>query len=86
MKTRITLLLLLIAFLLLTTASGALPPSRDQGGPGTLSGGNYRLTTLGTQAVPVSGGGAYRLTGPSASGLQGSGCCCTYLPCMLRDY
>lgn len=90
MKTRIMLVLLLIALLLLSTgavASSAPPRYRLEVGP--LPGGNARLTNVGVQVRVVSAGGAYRLaTGPatgSVSGSAGSGCCCTWLPCALNQ-
>jgi hypothetical protein len=84
MKTRITLLLILLALVLLSTGAGALTAPRYQVETGVISGGGYQLTSSGLQADNVSAGGAYRLLGPSAPTGQGSGCCCTYLPCILR--
>jgi hypothetical protein len=84
MKTRTILLLVLLAFVLLSTGAGALSSPRYQVEAGTLAGGGYQLTSFGPQADNVSAGGAYRLLGPSAPELTGSGCCCTYLPCTLR--
>jgi hypothetical protein len=86
MKIRITLLLILLAFVLLGTGAGALSTPRYQVEAGTLAGGSYQLTSFGPQADNVSAGGAYRLLGPSALDLNGSGCCCTYLPCIMRKY
>lgn len=86
MKTRITLLLFLIAFLLLTTGASALSAPRYQIETGTSSGGSYQLTSFWVQTGGIAAGGAYRLLGPSASNLQGSSCCCTYLPCVFRNY
>jgi len=85
MKTRITLLLFLIAFLLLSTGAGALSAPRYQVETGIISGGSYQLTSFRVQAGSIAAGGAYRLLGPSAPNLQGGGCCCTYLPCILRN-
>jgi hypothetical protein len=88
MKTRIVLWVLLIALLLLSTGAvtGSAPP-RYRLESGSPPGGNARLATDGVQAGVVSTGGAYRLaTGPapgSVSGSAGSGCCCTWLPCVL---
>jgi hypothetical protein len=87
MKLRISLLLFLVAFLLLSavTGAGAGPVPRYQVEMATIAGGRYQLTPVGTQADNVAAGGSYRLLGPSAPILQGSGCCCTYLPCILRN-
>ena len=66
------------------TASGLSAP-RYQVETGTISGGGYRLTSSGTQGDTVAAGGAYRLLMPSAPTLHGSGCCCSYLPCLMRN-
>lgn len=60
---------------------------------GTISGSGYHLTTqspgheLGDtwHASGTASGTGYRLQGPAAPSLRGSGCCCTYLPCALRN-
>ncbi len=83
MRIRITLLLILLAFTLLNTGAIALPAPRYQVETGTISGGRYQLASFGAQADNVAAGGVYRLAGPTAPKLQGSGCCCTYLPCIL---
>ena len=60
---------------------------------GAASGGGYRLTGLtgdpsqgGTwQVRGGASGGSYRLDAPAAtSSYVGSGCCCTYLPSLMR--
>jgi hypothetical protein len=51
---------------------------------GAASGGRYRLTSRTWQVCGTASGGAYRLLGPEAPALLGSGCCCTYLPLVLR--
>lgn len=84
MRIRFILLVFLLAFFLLSTGAGALAAPRYQVETGTISGGGYQLTNLGSQAGHVSAGGAYRLLGSAAPELQGSGCCCIYLPCVLR--
>jgi hypothetical protein len=86
MKTRISLLLLLLVLMLVSTSAGALSAPRYQVEAGTISGGGYRLVGSGMQADNVAAGGAYRLLGPSVPELRGSGCCCTYLPCTLRNW
>ncbi|MBN1139774.1 MAG: hypothetical protein JXM73_24595 [Anaerolineae bacterium] len=60
----------------------------------TSVGGTYQLASLPLRqtqgdAWQVSGtatGAGYVLTIPSAPALRGSGCCCTHLPCALRDW
>jgi hypothetical protein len=68
--------------------NGALAQSTGpyQVAGGTISGGGYRLTTVNWQVSGTSSGGGYRLLGPAAPGLAGSGCCCTYLPCIQRNW
>jgi hypothetical protein len=88
---RTAILLTLTAVLLL--AGVALAQS---GGPGsavwytveqgTATGGGYYLTSPAWQVSGAASGGEYRLLGPAAPMLRGSGCCCTYLPCVLRNH
>ena len=87
MKTRIILLLLLTALLLLSTGAvtGSAPP-RYRIETGALLAGNVRLTAVGAQAGAASAGGAYRLVTSTVSGSAASGCCCTWLPCVLNQY
>ena len=87
MKTRITILLVFFVGALLVTgivlAQGGVGAQPD----GTaLSGGHYRLVSVGVQADVVASGGSYTLLQPAASVQQSSGCCCTYLPCVLRKH
>jgi ABC-type sugar transport system substrate-binding protein len=88
MKTRITLLLLLIALLLLSTGASALSaPPRYRLETGTLSGGYAPLARSGVQAEAVSAGGAYRLETRSAPSAQANGgCCCAWAPCVLSNH
>ena len=83
MKIRFTLLLILLAFLLLSLGAGVLAATGYQVEAGTISGGGYQLTTIGSQTDVVAAGGVYRLLGPASPGPTGSGCCCAYLPCIL---
>ena len=64
--------------------------------PASAAAQGYRLTSVTLRqpfdfaqgsAWRVSGtasGGGYRLSEAAPSALTGSGCCCTYLPCVLR--
>ena len=90
MKTRLTILMAVMALLLLGTVA---PVQSSRPGQSleytvqavTVAGGRYQLTSQGSQLSDTSSGGAYRLlslASPSAS--SDSGCCCTYLPCVLR--
>ena len=85
MKKQIAFSLFLIALLLLSMGASALSYSDYQVAGGIISGGSYQLASFGGQAGSTAAGGAYRLQGPSVSTLGGSGCCCTYLPCILRN-
>lgn len=57
-----------------------------------LSGGHYQLTrvTLGgtqTGSQPLgnfASGGSYHLKASASPQLTGNGCCCTFLPCVIR--
>jgi hypothetical protein len=87
MKRRITLVLaLLVCTLLLASATVAQGGGSGPDNTTTLSGGHYRLVSPGVGVDIVASGGGYTLLRPAASTLQGSGCCCTYLPCVLRKY
>lgn len=56
-----------------------------------ISGGGYNLTSPGEQVTGMASGGGYQLldafslnvSPPPSSQV---GCCCTYLPCLLRNY
>ena len=98
MKT-LVVFLLVIALLAggvaaLAQGSGAGPGQPLSVQAGISSGGNYQLASLPLRpaqgdAWQVSGtaaGGSYALTNPQAPALRGSGCCCTYLPCILRSW
>ena len=54
---------------------------------GTATGGGYRLTSLAHawQVGEVASGGGYRLLRPASPG-GGNQCCCTYLPCVVRNF
>jgi hypothetical protein len=70
-----------------------VPAMAQTGGPGlgysvqagTAAGEGYRLTSLAWHADGTAGGGGYHLLAPASPTLRGSGCCCTYLPCVIRD-
>ena len=101
MKTNAVVLILLIAMVATLLAgsvalaqSGGQPPLASYVvEQGTISGGGYHLTSLAPryaqgeprQASRPASGGRYHLLGPAAPALAGSGCCCTYMPCVLRN-
>jgi hypothetical protein len=93
MKTRRVILVAVVALLFSSTGvlaqHGGLYTAEQE----VASGGSYHLTSLAPSSVAdltwqVSGtasGGNYRLSALPALALTGSGCCCTYLPCILRN-
>lgn len=90
-RLRVILFLLIAAALLWSSAAVATSTHAADPGPATaaiLSGGSYRLTTITEQAPLVAQGEGYALLAPAPSpgtaDLQGSGCCCFYLPCVRR--
>ena len=52
----------------------------------TIFGEGYRLATTAWQVSGALGGGGYRLLAPASVELTGSGCCCTFLPCVMRQW
>jgi hypothetical protein len=88
---RVIMLGLIVACLVLAGVSRAqpgvpepAPPHRVEGC--AASGGQYRLAAMAWQIQGTVGGGGYRLDAPAAPLLRGSGCCCTYLPLVVRSY
>jgi hypothetical protein len=84
---RIAFLMIVIAFLVVVSGVVAQTENSELHPPrlveqGSISGGEYRLIRHVWQISGYVSGGAYRLAGPS---LQGSGCCCTYLPCVVSN-
>lgn len=81
-----------LVLLVLGTAAPVQAVRPASSGSATLSGGHYVLTGLEPGALQdstwqVSGaarGGSYRLLSTSPSAASGSGCCCTFVPCLLR--
>jgi hypothetical protein len=89
MKKPMAFLLALVALVLLsglvmaqTSGSGTIPAYVVQAG--TSTGGSYELAGLAWQVRGSASGGEYTLTIPNAPALRGSGCCCVYLPAVLR--
>jgi hypothetical protein len=61
----------------------------EPGGPvkeagDTLLGGGYTLLPVTQSQGILARGGAYTLLQPASSTLASGGCCCTYLPCLLK--
>lgn len=98
MKIRVAILLVVVLLLVGSVAvrqvqgvalaqSGGPPPLAGYAvEKGVASGGGYRLTSLvhTWQVGEVASGGAYRLLRPASPG-GGNQCCCTYLPCVVRN-
>jgi hypothetical protein len=85
MKRRILVLAAIVALLLVGTVALAQSGRPYVVEKGCAAGGSYSLTSLTWQVSGASNGGDYRLFGPAAPALRGSGCCCTYLPIALRN-
>ena len=90
MKTRTIILLLLIAVPLLISSVALARPEQPVASntttqPSPTTGGAYQLDGSTWQISGISTGGLYQLLGPQGSTLRGNGCCCTYLPCLLRN-
>jgi hypothetical protein len=51
----------------------------------SLIGGDYQLELLGWQVTNEPASGRDYLLNPISPGLRGSGCCCTYLPCVVKN-
>lgn len=52
----------------------------------TSSGEGYRLATLAWQVDGTASGSGYILRSPTGPNLRGNGCCCTFIPCLLRSH
>ena len=86
---RAAILAVIVALLLLgtvapTRSGGHDPPVWRTVEQGAASGGGYRLTSLAWQVSGAASGGEYRLLGPAGPASSEDGCCCTYVPCVLR--
>jgi len=84
-KVRILVLIAVTVLLILGTGALAQPGGQHTVPEGTTAGGNYRLTSLPWQVSGVASRDGYRLLGLAATvDYVESGCCCTYVPCILR--
>jgi hypothetical protein len=84
-KRQIVLLAAVATLLLLSTVAWAQTRGNDAVDEATVSGGGYRLTVVALPASGTMSGGRYQLQSLAESTATGSGCCCTYLPCLLRN-
>jgi hypothetical protein len=83
---RIVLLAVLSILLLVSTAASARPGGGHAVKAGTMAGGGYHLTSVTLPAGDMMIGGGYQLRRVPESTATGSGCCCTYLPCIQRNW
>jgi hypothetical protein len=84
-RQRIALLAAVAALLLLSTAASAQPSGGYTVTEATLAGGGYHLTSVSLPVDQPMSGGRYQLLSLAESTATGSGCCCTYLPCIMRN-
>lgn len=89
MKPRIVILAAVVALLLLASVAlaqsvGPAPSSGQGVEPGGASVGRYQLAAPAWQVSGSASGDGYRLRSAAEPALRGSGCCCTYLPCLLK--
>ena len=85
-RQRIVLLAAVATLLLLSAVASAQPGGGYAVEEGTLSGGGYRLTSVGLPTNDTMSGGRYQLLSVAQPAATGSGCCCTFLPCILRGW
>jgi len=76
--------LLLLGGVVLAQSNGPVSSPQVVAVEGRALGGDYQLTSLTWQVSGTASGGRYQLLCPAATTLRGSGCCCTYLPGILR--
>jgi hypothetical protein len=76
---------LVLAGVALAQSGGQPSPSWYAVEQGGASGGRYHLISVSWQVSGAASGGGYRLLSASSPTLRGSGCCCTYIPCVLRN-
>ena len=84
---RITLVALLCLLLGATALARPTEPSASTGyvvAAGLLSGPGYDLAGESWQASGSASGPGYHLDATGGRILQGAGCCCTFLPCLMR--
>jgi hypothetical protein len=90
MKTRI-IIVLLITILILASGAMASAHANLDGIPityqittGLSTGNGYQIFPLNWQVSGALSGGNYSLEVRNSPSLTGSGCCCTFLPCINK--
>jgi hypothetical protein len=91
MKSRNFIIIVLVVILLLASGAVALAQTTQDGElisykieSSSLFGQGYQLISQAGQESSALSGGGYTLFGPTSSISAGSGCCCTYLPCLMK--
>jgi len=84
MRNAIQIAVIVAALLVLSGSVGVQAAQPVCRGDTQLSGGSYRLIAPDWSIGGAAQGGDYMLAGPDAVTLRGNGCCCTYLPSLLR--
>ena len=81
---------IVIALFLFASVAAPVESNLSDGiSPGVTSADNYRLTSSAwsrsaalTEMMASAEGGDYRLLVPA---LRGNGCCCNFIPCLLKE-
>lgn len=91
MKPRIVITFTIVVILLMASWALALGRTSQNGTStsytvdiGSVTGTGYQLNNLTWQISGVISGKGYFISDPSASAWTESGCCCTYMPCVIR--
>lgn len=83
--TFLAILFLVLGSIVTTQARGEAPSISYQVANGTTSGEGYQLITYNWLIRGTLSGDRFLINIASSPLLNGSGCCCTYLPCILRN-
>lgn len=84
MKIWLFLFLFLIGALVLFTNAISTPAACSPPETRISIGDNYQLVLLTVEYQPIAAGGDFIFTGPTVVTLTGNGCCCLYLPTVIR--
>ena len=93
MRACVAVSIILLCLLLASTAMAQAAPGVRGGDrgydvqPGNASvGGVYTLTSVEWQVVGSAAGGDYHLQSTAPASQDSHGCCCTHVPCILRNW
>jgi len=84
-RRRFALATAVATLLLLSAVALAQPDGADTIQEGTIAGGGYQLTRITLSRGDTMSGGGYQLLSLVEATASGDGCCCTYLPCIVRN-